>query len=240
MSGGPGGVRDREPTDEAESGRIGSEAVVGTGPERGLLLMGARRRSPREPLSLARPTLSAVIGWRVCYKNNTQDRRRYSGGRTLMDTGPSHRHLSRRERQIMDILFRLGCAPATVVREELPGTPSLSTVRTQLRILEQKGYVRHEEQGLRYVYRPVTTRRAARRSALRHLVGTFFDGSAEQAVAALLGGEAKHLTEPELERIAQFVADAKAAQRDPGHSVGAPHGKEPDGNDSSAGGGDGD
>ena len=151
-----------------------------------------------------------------------------------MDTGSSHRHLSRRERQIMDILFRLGRAPATVVQEELPGTPSLSTVRTQLRILEKKGHVRHEEQGLRYVYRPVATRRAARRSALRHLVGTFFDGSAEQAVAALLGGEAKHLTEPELERIAQFVADAKAAQRDLGQPVGAPHGKEPDGNGPSA------
>ena len=74
-----------------------------------------------------------------------------------------HGHLSRRERQIMDILFRLGNAAATVVRAELPGTPSLSTVRTQLRVLEQKGYVRHEEQGLRYVYRPVTPRRAARR-----------------------------------------------------------------------------
>jgi predicted transcriptional regulator len=154
-----------------------------------------------------------------------------------MDTGPVHRHLSRRERQIMDILFRLGRAPATVVREELPGTPSLSTVRTQLRILEKKGHVRHEEQGLRYVYRPVTTRRAARRSALRHLVGTFFDGSAEQAVAALLGGEAKRLTEPELERIARFVADAKAAQQGPGPSAGARRGKEPDGNGPSPDGG---
>ena len=158
-----------------------------------------------------------------------------------MDTeGSWHSHLSRRERQIMDILFRLGRAAATVVREELPGTPSLSTVRTQLRILEQKGYVRHEEQGLRYVYRPVATRRAARRSALRHLVGTFFDGSAEQAVAALLGGEAKHLTEPELERIAQFVSDAKAAQRGPGLSVGAPRGKGPGGNETSGGGGNND
>lgn len=155
-----------------------------------------------------------------------------------MDTkGPWHSRLSRRERQIMDVLFRVGQAPATVVREELPGSPSLSTVRTQLRILEQKGYVRHEEQGLRYVYRPVTTRRAARRSALRHLVGTFFDGSAEQAVAALLGGEAKRLTEAELERIARFVADAKAAQQGPGHSAGAPHGEGPDAIDASGGGG---
>ena len=160
-------------------------------------------------------------------------------GRTLMRIeGSWHSHLSRRERQIMDILFRLGRAAAAVVRKELPGSPSLSTVRTQLRILEQKGYVRHEEQGLRYVYRPVSTRRAARRSALRHLVGTFFEGSAEQAVAALLGGEAKHLTEPELDRIAQFVADAKAAQRDPGHAVGTLPGSGPDGRDTSGDGGD--
>ena len=69
---------------------------------------------------------------------------------------PWHNRLSRRERQIMDILFRLGRAPASVVREELPGDPSSSTVRTQLRILERKGHVRHEEEGLRYVYRPVT------------------------------------------------------------------------------------
>ena len=110
--------------------------------------------------------------------------------------GPWHSRLSRRERQIMDILFRLGRAPASAVQAELPGDPNSSTVRTQLRILEQKGHVRHEEVGLRYVYRPVTPRRTARRSALRHLVETFFDGSAEQTVAALLGGEAKRLTEP--------------------------------------------
>ena len=138
----------------------------------------------------------------------------------------------------MDILFRLGRAAATVVREELPGTPSLSTVRTQLRILEKKGYVRHEEEGLRYVYRPVTTRRAARRSALRHLVGTFFEGSAEQAVAALLGGEVKRLTEVELERIAQFVSDAKAAQRGPSRSAGGPRGDGQGGNDVNRGGGE--
>ena len=113
----------------------------------------------------------------------------------------------------MDILFRLGRAPASVVRAELPGDPSSSTVRTQLRILERKGHVRHEEEGLRYVYRPVTPRRAARRSALRHLVETFFDGSAEQAVTALLGGEARRLTEPELDRIARIVSDARATPR---------------------------
>ena len=142
---------------------------------------------------------------------------------------PWHSRLSRRERQIMDILFRHGRAPASIVRKELPGDPASSTVRTQLRILERKGHVRHEEEGLRYVYRPVTPRRAARRSALRHLVETFFDGSAEQAVAALLGGEASRLTEPELDRIARIVADARATQRSAGQSAGATPGDEPDG-----------
>ena len=144
---------------------------------------------------------------------------------------PWHSRLSRRERQIMDILFRHGRAPASVVRQELPGDPSSSTVRTQLRILEKKGHVRHEEEGLRYVYRPVTPRRTARRSALRHLVETFFDGSAEQAVAALLGGEARHLTEPELDRIARIVSDARAAQRGVTRSAGAPRGDGPARND---------
>ena len=143
--------------------------------------------------------------------------------------GPWHSRLSRRERQIMDILYRRGRARASVVREELPGDPSSSTVRTQLRILEQKGHVRHDEVGLRYVYRPVTPRRDARRSALRHLVETFFDGSAERAVAALLGGEARRLTEPELERIARVVSDARAAQQRAGRSAGAPRGDGPNG-----------
>ena len=133
----------------------------------------------------------------------------------------------------MDILFRLGRAAASVVRKELPGDPNLSTVRTQLRILENKGHVRHEEEGLRYVYRPVTPRRAARRSALRHLVETFFDGSAEQAAAALLGGEARRLTEPELDRIARIVSDARAAQRSAGQSAGASPGNGPDGKNAS-------
>ena len=79
--------------------------------------------------------------------------------------------------------------------------------------------MRHEEEGLRYLYHPVTPRRAARRSALRHLVETFFDGSAEQAVAALLGGEARHLTEPELDRIARIVSDARVAPRSAAQSA---------------------
>src|SRR5919201_1577923 len=95
---------------------------------------------------------------------------------------PLHAVLSRRERQIMDILFRRGRATAGEVMTELPGDPSYSTVRTQLRVLEEKGHVRHEEQGLRYVYLPAVPRHAARKSALRHLVDTFFDGSAEKVV----------------------------------------------------------
>ncbi len=139
-----------------------------------------------------------------------------------------HSRLSRRERQIMDILFRRGRAAAAVVRAELPGDPSSSTVRTQLRVLEEKGHVRHEEKGLRYVYLPVVPLRAARRSALRHLLATFFDGSAERAVAALLGDEATDLTEEELDRIARMVSEARAAQRVAGRPDGAPPEPGPD------------
>jgi BlaI family transcriptional regulator, penicillinase repressor len=120
-----------------------------------------------------------------------------------------HVVLTRRERQIMDILYRHGRATAGDVLKELPGDPSYSTVRTQLRVLEGKGHVRHEEQGLRYVYMPVVPRRAVRKSALRHLVDTFFDGSAEKTVAALLGGEGARLSEEQLSRIAQLVEKAR-------------------------------
>ena len=122
---------------------------------------------------------------------------------------PSHSTLSRRERQIMDILYRRGRATAGEVMEELPGEPSYSTVRTQLRILEGKGHVKHEEEGLRYVYSAALPRRAARKSALRHLVDTFFDGSTEQVVSALLGGEGNRLSESELDRIATLIEKAR-------------------------------
>ena len=117
--------------------------------------------------------------------------------------------LTRRERQIMDILYRRGRATAGEVMEDLPGDPHYSTVRTQLRVLEGKGHVSHEEQGLRYIYMPAVPRRAARKSALRHLVDTFFDGSAEQVVAAVLGGEGSKVSEEELDRIAELVAKAR-------------------------------
>jgi BlaI family transcriptional regulator, penicillinase repressor len=117
--------------------------------------------------------------------------------------------LTRRERQIMDILYRRGRATGTEVMEDMPGATSYSTVRTQLRVLERKGHVRHEEHGLRFIYMPATPRRAARKSALRHLVDTFFDGSVEKVVGALLGGEAARLSEDEIERIADQVAKAR-------------------------------
>jgi predicted transcriptional regulator len=106
----------------------------------------------------------------------------------------------------MDILYRRGRATAAEVLEDLPGDTHYSTVRTQLRVLEEKGHVHHEEEGLRYVYSPSVSRNTARKSALRHLVQTFFDGSAEKAVAALLGGEASRLSEEELERIADLIS----------------------------------
>ena len=124
-----------------------------------------------------------------------------------------HTALSRRERQIMDILYRRGRATATEVMEELPGTPNYSTVRTQLRVLESKGHVQHEEDGPRFVYLPALAHRAARKSALRHLVETFFEGSTEKVVGALLGGEGARLSDGELDRIAALVAKARKEGR---------------------------
>lgn len=120
-----------------------------------------------------------------------------------------HTALTRRERQIMDSLFRRGRATAAEVMGDLPGTPSYSTVRTQLRVLEEKGHVRHDVDGVRFVYAPVARRQTARRSALRHLVDTFFDGSAEKTVAALLGGEAARISDDELDRIAELIAKSR-------------------------------
>src|SRR5262245_44391212 len=98
---------------------------------------------------------------------------------------PAHQRLSRSERQIMDILYRQCRASAAEIHHTLPDRPSYSAVRAKLRVLEEKGYIRHEEQALRYVYLPLVSRNSARRSALRHLLETFFDNSAEQAITAL-------------------------------------------------------
>src|SRR6266571_206917 len=131
----------------------------------------------------------------------------------MTPTTSLHTVLTRRERQIMDILFRRGRATASQVMAELPGDPSYSTVRTQLRVLEDKGHVRHEEDGQRYVYAPAVPRRTVRRSALKHLVETFFEGSVEQTVAALLGSDATRLSIPELERIAELIDKARKEGR---------------------------
>ena len=117
--------------------------------------------------------------------------------------------LSRRERQIMDVIYKLGKATAADVQQGLPEIPNYSTVRAQLRVLEEKGYLRHEEQGMRYVFVPTIPREQARDSALRRLVDTFFDGSAEQVVAALLDGSAGKLSETELKRLSVMIGNAK-------------------------------
>jgi predicted transcriptional regulator len=118
----------------------------------------------------------------------------------------SHSSLTRRERQIMDVLYKLERASVAQVLAELPGKLNYSTVRAQLRVLEDKGHVRHEEDGPRYVYFPAVSRDVARRSAFRHLVDTFFEGSAERAAAALLGGEVSRLAPDELERLQRMIA----------------------------------
>jgi predicted transcriptional regulator len=121
----------------------------------------------------------------------------------------THTSLTRRERQIMDVLYRRNRATAAEVMAELTGEPNYSTVRTQLRVLEDKGHVRHDEEAGRYVYAPAVPRHAARKSALKHLVETFFDGSAEQVVAAVLGGEASRLSDEELDRVSALIDKAR-------------------------------
>jgi predicted transcriptional regulator len=130
-----------------------------------------------------------------------------------MSTSRTHALLTKRERQIMDVLYRLGRATAAEIMDGVPGAPGYSTVRTQLRVLESKGHVKHEEVGLRYLYMPTVPRHSARKSALKHLVETFFDGSSAKAVAALLGGEAARVSDADLERIAQLVKDARSESR---------------------------
>jgi predicted transcriptional regulator len=136
----------------------------------------------------------------MCYKNNTMPKR-------------FHSTLSRRERQIMDILYRLGRATANEVMEALGGESHYSTVRTQLRVLESKGHVRHEGEGLRYVYTPTIPRGAVRQPALRHLLETFFEGSAEKMLSTLLGKDGAKLTQEELDRLAQLIEKARKAGR---------------------------
>ena len=120
-----------------------------------------------------------------------------------------HRDLSRRERQILDILYERGQATAADVQAGLPEPPSYSAVRALLRILEEKGHVRHQQDGPRYVYLPTLPRDNAKRSALHHVLKTFFDGSAEQAISALLDENSARLSPAELDRLARLIDSAR-------------------------------
>ncbi len=125
----------------------------------------------------------------------------------------THLHLSRRERQIMDVIYSSGSATVQEVVSKIPDPPSYSAVRAMLRVLEEKGHVKHREDGPRYVYLPTVPRDEARQSALRQLVRTFFDGSAEQAAAALLGMTGPELTEQELDRLSEAIETARKEGR---------------------------
>jgi predicted transcriptional regulator len=121
--------------------------------------------------------------------------------------------LSRRERQIMDILYQRGKASASDVREAMEDAPGYSAVRAMLRVLEEKGHVKHQAEGLKYVYVPVVAREKAKRSAVKHLLDTFFAGSPEQIVAALLDVSATRLTREELDRMSEMIEKAKREEK---------------------------
>lgn len=124
---------------------------------------------------------------------------------------PQLTQLSRRERQIMDVLFKRGRATAAEIQAGLPDPPGYSAVRALLRVLEDKGAVRHEQDGPRYAYRPTMARESARRSAIHHLLHTFFEDSPEQAVAALLDRSVTDLSDAELDRLAALIEKARKA-----------------------------
>ena len=117
--------------------------------------------------------------------------------------------LSRRERQIMDVLHRKGQASAADIEAALPDAPSYSAVRAHLRTLEEKGHVRHETEQLRYVYYPTVSPERARKSAVRHLVETFFGGSSTDAMAALLDPKSAKLPKADLDRLARLIEEAR-------------------------------
>jgi BlaI family transcriptional regulator, penicillinase repressor len=121
--------------------------------------------------------------------------------------------LSRRERQIMDVLYRLGRATAAEILQNIPDPPGYSAVRAMLRVLEEKKHIRHEEKDLRYVFMPVVTRDKARRSAVRHMLDTFFEGSPEQAVATLLDVSGRTLSVQDFDRLAALIEKAREEGR---------------------------
>lgn len=124
--------------------------------------------------------------------------------------------LSRRERQIMDVLFQRGQATVAEVREDLAEPPSYSSVRALMRILEEKGFAQHAQDGPRYVYAPTIEKDSAQRSALRHLRDTLFNGSSEQVMAALLDDVDTEVTDTELDRLARLIDHARDAERGEG------------------------
>src|SRR5687767_5561508 len=126
---------------------------------------------------------------------------------------PSPQDLSRRERQIMDVIYRRGRATVAEVRDGLGDPPSYSAVRTLLGLLEKKGHLRHEQEGARYVYLPTVERDRARRSALRHVIRTFFDGSEERAVAALLDMSDARMSDETLRRLERLLDEARRQGR---------------------------
>jgi len=124
-----------------------------------------------------------------------------------------HAHLSRRERQIMDVIYSRGKATAAEVLENMPSPPGYSAVRAMLRLLEEKGYVRHEQDGPRYIYLPTLSRDKARQSAMKQMLQTFFDNSTEQAVAALIDMTRSKMTRGELDRLSQLIEKARKEGR---------------------------
>ncbi|HEY8186910.1 MAG TPA: BlaI/MecI/CopY family transcriptional regulator [Pyrinomonadaceae bacterium] len=128
-------------------------------------------------------------------------------------TKHTHSNLSRRERQIMDIIYRRAQATAMEMMENLPDPPSYSAVRAMLRLLEQKGYLKHQQDGLRYVYLPTLSREKARQSALKQMLQTFFDDSTEDAVATLLDISKSKLSKADLDRLSKLIDKARKEGR---------------------------
>lgn len=129
------------------------------------------------------------------------------------DADSVHLHLSRRESQIMDAVYQLGEASVADVVGRLPDEPGYNTIRNTMAILERKGYLRHRRDGQRYLYTPRGPVEQAKRSALRHLLHTFFDGSLPQAVIALMGASRDELTDEDLNEIAQYIERARTETR---------------------------
>ena len=125
----------------------------------------------------------------------------------------THSNLSRRERQIMDIIYQRAQATAMEVMENLPNPPGYSAVRAMLRLLEEKGYLKHQQDGLRYVYLPTVSREKARQSALKQMLLTFFDDSTEDAVATLLDISKSKLSKADLDRLSKLIDEARKEGR---------------------------